>query len=115
MFAIIETGGKQYKVEAGTIIDIEKIIDIDTIEAEEKKEIILDKVLLISSDENVILGKPYIQNAEVKALVLEEVKDKKVIVFKFKNKTGYQKTQGHRQRYTRIKVAEIISPALVKS
>ncbi len=102
MFAIIETGSKQYKVTQGTILDIEKL------EIEAKEDVIFDKVLLIADENDLVVGKPFIEKATVKATVLEQVKADKIIVFKFKNKTGFKKKQGHRQKLTRIRVNEII-------
>lgn len=103
MFAIIETGGKQYKVSEGTIVDVEKL------ETENITEVSLDKVLLLSTDQEVLLGKPYLEKVSVVATILEPlVKDDKIIVFKYKRKTGYRKTKGHRQKYTRIRVKEIV-------
>lgn len=97
----METGGKQYKVTQGSILDVEKL-ELET------PDVVFDKVLLLSDESVVTIGKPYLADVTVKATVLEEIKDKKVIVFKYKNKTGYKKTQGHRQKYTRIKVQEIV-------
>ncbi|MBT3261340.1 50S ribosomal protein L21 [bacterium] len=104
MIAVIETGGKQYKIEEGLILDIEKI------EAANKKEVAFDKVLLIKNKDTVLIGQPYIDKAVVMAEILEDYKDKKVIVFKFKKKTGYKKTKGHRQHLTRIKINKIKLP-----
>ena len=101
-FAIVETGGKQYKVQSGTIIDIEKI------EAEPNSTVSLDKVLLVAiSDKDVKIGQPYIEGAKVEAVVLNQIKDTKKIVFKFKAKTGYRKKVGHRQPLTTIRVEAI--------
>ncbi|MFC1754049.1 50S ribosomal protein L21 [Thermoproteota archaeon] len=101
MLAIIETGGKQYKVKEGTIIDIEKI------EVEPSETITFDDVLLVSSDTETLIGQPFVKDAKVSATVLNQIKDKKKIIFKFKRKTGYKKTQGHRQNLTTIKVDKI--------
>ncbi|NBV42747.1 50S ribosomal protein L21 [bacterium] len=101
MFAIIETGGKQYKVAAGTIIDVEKL------EAEPNTTLTFDKVLLVSGNGEPKIGQPYVEGASVKATVLNQVKDDKVIVFKFKPKTGYKRKAGHRQPLTTIKVESI--------
>lgn len=101
MLAIIETGGKQYTVKPGTIIDIE------TINTEIGNTVSFDKVLLFSEGDKVQIGQPYVKNATVNAKVLNQVKADKVVVFKFKRKTGYQKKQGHRQAMTTIKVEEI--------
>lgn len=101
MYAIVESGNKQYKIRQGDIIDVELLhVDKDNI-------INLERVLLLADEENVVIGTPFLNNSTVKARVLDEVKDDKVISFKYKNKTGYHKTKGHRQKYTRIKIEEI--------
>ncbi|NDC82956.1 50S ribosomal protein L21 [bacterium] len=101
MFAIIETGGKQYKVEEGTIIDVEKL------EVEAQGSVTFDKVLLVQSGEKTQVGQPYVSGASVSATVLNHVKDDKKIVFKFKPKTGYKRKAGHRQPLTTIRVSAI--------
>lgn len=101
MYAIVESGNKQYKIRQGDIIDVELL-------HKDKDNIInLERVLLLADEENVVIGTPFLNNSTVKARVLDEVKDDKVISFKYKNKTGYHKTKGHRQKYTRIKIEEI--------
>ena len=101
MFAIIETGGKQYKVEPGTIVDIEKL------EAEVASKVTFDRVVLVDDGDKTNIGQPYVQGATVVASVLNHVKDEKKIVFKFKPKTGYKKKAGHRQPLTTIKVEAV--------
>jgi large subunit ribosomal protein L21 len=101
MFAVIETGGKQYKINEGLILDVEKL-DIP-----EKEKIVFDKVLLVTKDDKVLIGQPYVAGAKVTATVLENYRDKKITVFKFKRKTGYKRTKGHRQNLTRLKFEEI--------
>ena len=101
MFAVIETGGKQYKVQIGTIVDIEKL------EVPAQEVVAFDKVLLISDGDNVHIGTPYVEGASVCAKVLNHVRDDKIIVFKFKRKTGYKRTKGHRQKMTTIKIESI--------
>jgi|SRR3989339_1150306 len=98
-YAIIETGSKQYKVNKGDIIDVE-LLDAASAAA-------FDKVLLIADDSNVKIGNPYVAGASVSAKVLETVKDKKVTSFKYKNKTNYHRTIGHRQKYIRVQIEEI--------
>ena len=100
-FAIIETGGKQYKVAKDTIIDVEKL------NVEPNQTIQFDTVLLLSDQTKLNIGTPYIEGAKVKAKVLEHIKAKKEVVFKFKRKTGYKKTQGHRQKLTRLHIQSI--------
>ncbi|MBQ4464224.1 MAG: 50S ribosomal protein L21 [Eubacterium sp.] len=102
MYAIIKTGGKQYKVEEGDIIRVEKL------SAKEGEEIVLDQVLMIG-DKTVKIGDPTISGASVKATVMGEGKEKKVIVYRYKPKTGYHKKNGHRQPYTQLKIDQIIA------
>jgi len=101
MYSIIESGSKQYKVGKGDVIDIELI------GAEPNKEVKFDKVLMVSEGKDIHIGTPYIKGAHVTAKVMGNVKDKKVTSFKYKNKTGYHRTIGHRQNYTRVQIKEI--------
>ncbi|MDH4100369.1 MAG: 50S ribosomal protein L21 [Nitrospirota bacterium] len=101
MYAIIENGGKQYKVAPGETVKLEKI-DVkvgDTVE--------LGKVLMIGDGEKVTVGAPAIDGAKVTAKVVEQDREKKVLVFKKKRRKGFKKTIGHRQYYTRVKIQEI--------
>lgn len=100
MFAVIETGGKQYIVSAGEKILVE-------LTDEKKGKISFGKVLLIRDDENIKIGNPYIKGASVKGKVLEEVKSKKVIIFKKKRRKQYKRTKGHRQNYLKVLIEEI--------
>ena len=100
MYAVIETGGKQYKVSEGDIIFIEKL------EVNEGDVITLDKVVAIS-DENGIKVASEVEGANVSAKVLKNGKEKKVIVYKMKPKKGYRRKQGHRQPYTKIQIEKI--------
>ena len=100
MYAIIETGGKQFKVKEGDIIRIEKLSD-------SKDNFMFDKVLVLNDDEDISFGKPYIDGAFVEASVLKNDKAKKVIVYKYKAKKGFHKKKGHRQPYTQVKIGAI--------
>ena len=100
MYAIIATGGKQYKVSEGDIIKIEKLVKA------EGESVTFDKVLLVSDKETVV-GNPTVAGATVTASVVCEGKDKKVIVYKYKRKTGYHKKNGHRQLFTKVKIDKI--------
>ncbi|NLY78024.1 MAG: 50S ribosomal protein L21 [Tissierellia bacterium] len=102
MYAVIETGGKQYRVQEGDVIFVEKI------DTEEGQTVDLSKVLLISNDGEVKVGKPYVDGAKVEAKVLEHGKGRKVIVFKYKPKKNYKKKQGHRQPYTKLQIEKIV-------
>ena len=112
--AIIETGGKQYIVSENDIFDIEKLtIDLNT---KKSPEIIFDHVLLYSDGKACRVGTPDLQDVKVKATVLNPAyKDKKKIVFKFKKKTGYKVTQGHRQSYTTVKITSISTTGTKKA
>ena len=96
-FAVIKTGGKQYKVAVGDKLEIEKL------DAEAGAELVFDEVLLV--DEKI--GTPLVNGASVKARVLEQGRADKVIVFKFKNKTRYKKKKGHRQPFTKVEITSI--------
>jgi large subunit ribosomal protein L21 len=100
MYAVIETGGKQYKVSEGDVLFIEKL------EAVEGDAVKFDKVLAVSGDETVF-GTPVVEGASVDAKVLAQGKAKKVIVFKYKPKKGYKKKQGHRQPFTKVVIEKI--------
>ena len=97
MYAIIETGSKQYKVTNGSKIKVEKL------EANVGDSIVFDKVLLVS-DEEITVGKPYIDGKTINGTVLSQSKSKKVVVYKYKRKSGYHKKNGHRQPYTEVKI-----------
>lgn len=100
MYAIIATGGKQYKVSEGDVIKIEKLGLADG------ESVTFDKVLLVS-DKDVVVGNPTVAGATVTASVVCEGKDRKVIVYKYKRKTGYHKKNGHRQLFTKVKIEKI--------
>ena len=100
MYAIIETGGKQYKVSEGDIIRVEKL------EAEEGKEYTFDQVLAVN-DGTLKVGNPTVEGATVKATVTGIGRGDKVVVYKYKRKSGYHKKAGHRQAYTQVKIEAI--------
>jgi len=99
MIAVIETGGKQYLIKPGTVISVEKIA-----EAKEGEKLSFDKVLFTADGDKINLGKPYIKDATIEADVLKIGRSRKIIVFKYKNKTRYSKKQGHRQPFVQVKV-----------
>ncbi len=101
MYAIIKTGGKQYKVEEGQILKVEKLL------VDEGEDVVFDRVLTIADDEGVEFGRPFIKDARVKGKLLENGKNKKVIVFKYKPKTRYRKKTGHRQPYSKVLIESI--------
>jgi large subunit ribosomal protein L21 len=100
-FAIIESGGKQYRVSAGTKVKIEKL------DAEPGGSVSFDKVLLQVDDEKVKIGTPYIPGAKVAAKISREGRNRKVIVFKYHSKTRQRKKKGHRQPFTEVEVTSI--------
>ena len=102
MYAVIESGGKQYKVSEGTVLKVEKL------EAAAGDRLSIDKVLMVNDENgNVKVGNPLVNNARVEVEVMEQGRDKKVVVFKYKRRKNYRKKQGHRQPFTRIKVLKI--------
>ena len=101
MFAVIETGGKQYRVSVGNKIKIEKL------NAEEGKDFVFDKVLLMNNDKSTKIGTPYVDGAKVKAKILKQDRAKKVIVFRYHPKTRYRKKKGHRQPFTEVEITKI--------
>ena len=101
MLAVIETGGKQYKVSSGTKLKIEKI------EGVAGDAVVFDKVLLFGEAENIKIGAPYIKGAEVNAKILRQDKEKTKIVFKYSSKSRYRKKKGHRQPFTEIEITKI--------
>lgn len=101
MFAIIRTGSKQYSVEKGTVLKIEKL------DKEEGAEVVFDDVLLVENGSNITVGAPKVEKAKVVAKVLSQGRGKKQIVFKYKNKTRYSVKNGHRQPYTEVEVIDI--------
>lgn len=103
MYAIVQTGGKQYQVSPGDVIRVEKL------STDVGQTVDLDTVLLVNDGETLHIGKPTLENARVTAKVLEHDKAKKVIVFKFKRRKNYRKKNGHRQEFTRIRVEDIVT------
>lgn len=101
MYAIIETGGKQYKVAEGDSIFIEKL----GIDAEETVK--FDKIIAVGEGSDIKVGTPYVDGAAVTAKVIKDGKSKKIIVFKYRPKSGYKKKQGHRQPYTKVLIEKI--------
>jgi len=101
MYAVVKTGGKQYKVAEGTFFKVEKCA------GEVGDEIVFDQVLLLSKDGAVTLGRPTVEGVRVKGTIVEQGREKKIIVFKMKRRKGFRRKQGHRQYYTGVKVAAI--------
>ena len=101
MYAIIATGGKQYKVSEGDIITIEKL-GVDAGET-----VTFDQVLAVNDGSKLVVGEPTVEKATVTASVVKEGRGRKVIVYKYKRKTGYHKKNGHRQSFTQVKIEKI--------
>lgn len=104
MFAIIDIGGEQYHVQPGDVIEAPKM------DKKEKGKLTIDRVLLLDTDQEVLIGTPKVTGAKVKAHVLEHGKEKKILVFKKKRRKDYKKLIGHRQDFTRIHIDDITLP-----
>ena len=105
MYAIIESCGKQYKVAEGDVVFFEKL------DAEEGKKVTFDKVILVSNDKKIEVGAPYVKCIKVEGKVVSHGKGKKILVYKYKAKKNYRRTQGHRQPYTKVEITKIKMPA----
>ncbi len=101
MYAVIEVGAKQYKVETGDVIEVEKL------EGDNGKDITLDKVLLVSGEDKVEVGTPYLKGAKVAATLVAQTKAEKVVSFKYRRRKSKDWTKGHRQKLTTIKIGKI--------
>ena len=102
MYAIVQTGGKQYRIQPGDVLNVELL------SADEGATIELDKVLMVGDGENIQIGAPLLSGAKVTAEVLGEARGEKLRVFRYKSKVRYRRTTGHRQKYTRIRINEIV-------
>ncbi|HAN10328.1 MAG TPA: 50S ribosomal protein L21 [Clostridiales bacterium] len=101
MYAIIKTGGKQYRVQEDDLLKIEKL------DLEAGSDVVFDEILAVSSNDTITFGTPIVKGASVKATVLAQGKADKIIVFKYKAKKGYAKKKGHRQPFTLVKIEKI--------
>ncbi|UCH00391.1 MAG: 50S ribosomal protein L21 [Deltaproteobacteria bacterium] len=101
MYAVIQTGGKQYKVKPGEELSVEKL------DGKVGDEVYLNKVLLVSKEDKVIVGRPVVENAKVVAKITRQARGPKIVVFKYKRRKRYRKKQGHRQEFTGLKITEI--------
>jgi len=100
-YAVISSGGKQYKVQEGETVVVERL------DGKVRASIVFDHVLMHSDGENVTVGTPVLQNAVVRGHVVDQDKHRKIIVFKYKKRKGYSRKQGHRQPFTRVKIDQI--------
>jgi large subunit ribosomal protein L21 len=103
MYAVIKTGGKQYRVAPGDSIDVERL------PYEVGEQIELDQVLLVANGSGATVGQPVVEDAKVKATVTRQAKGRKVVVFKFRSSKRYRRKKGHRQFYTRLRIDEIVA------
>ena len=101
MYAVIQTGGKQYRVTSGEDVKVEKLA------GEVGDSIVFDRVLLTSDGENVNVGKPYLDDTRVEGRITRHDKERKIVVFKYKRRKGYRRKQGHRQEFTLVKIDAI--------
>ncbi len=101
MYAIIESCGRQYKVAEGDVVFFEKL------DAEEGKKVTFDNVILVSDNKKVEVGAPYVKDVKVEGKVVSHGKGKKILVYKYKAKKNYRRTQGHRQPYTKVEITKI--------
>ena len=100
-YAIVETGGKQYRAEEG------KTLTVDLLPAKVGDSVILKSVLLVVDDDKVVVGSPKVEGACLKTTVVDQIKGKKILVFKYKPKNNYRRHTGHRQKYTQLLVESI--------
>jgi large subunit ribosomal protein L21 len=101
MYAVVATGGKQYKVQAGDVLRVEKLTGAVG------DEVAFDQVLLVGTDDDVRIGQPLVEGALVKGKIVQQGKNKKILVFKYKRRKRYRRKQGHRQPFTAIKIDAI--------
>ena len=100
-YAVIKTGGKQYKVAEGDEIEIEKI------DGEKGEKVVFEEVLLVVDDKEIKIGQPLVEKAKVKAEIVDQIKGEKIRVAKFRAKSRYRRVKGHRQRLTKVKIEKI--------
>lgn len=103
MYAVIQTGGKQYRVSKGDVIDVE----LAPTTGKKTEKVDFDRVLMIGDDGDVKVGDPLVEGASVKGTLVDRVRGPKVKVFKFKRRKGYRRAQGHRQNYLRVQIDSI--------
>lgn len=109
MYAIVETGGKQYQMEEG------KYLKVELLDGEKDSKVVFDKVVMLANGKKSKVGQPYVKSASVEGTILAHDKDKKVIVYKQRPKKGYRKKQGHRQGFTKIMITKIRTTASKKA
>ena len=103
MYAVMETGGKQYRVQAGDVLRVERL------EGEAGSEVVFDKINVVGGDDSTKFGVPWVEGAEVRAEIVSQDRADKILVFKFKSKKNVRRMRGHRQYYTEIRIKEIVA------
>ncbi len=109
MYAIVETGGKQYQVEEG------RYLDVELLDGEKDSKVVFDKVVMIVNGKKSKVGQPYVAGASAEGTIVKHDKEKKIIVYKQRPKKGYRRKQGHRQGFTRVMISKIRTSAQKKS
>ena len=109
MYAIVETGGKQYQVEEG------RYLKVELLEGAPESKVVFDKVVMIANGQKSKVGQPYVTGSTVEGTILTHDRDKKIIVYKQKPKKGYRRKQGHRQGYTKVMITKIRTSAQKKA
>lgn len=109
MYAVVKTGGKQYRVSPGDTIQVEKI------EGEAGREVMLKEVLLVSGGTDLVVGKPFVQGVQVKAEIADQSRGRKVIIYKYRRRKRYHRKAGHRQELTTLRIKGIEAPGLTAS
>ena len=109
MYAVIETGGKQYRVQPGDVIEVERLAQDDAADAKKASKIEFDRVLMVRDEEQVKIGDPVVTGATVTAVSVAEIRAPKIMVFKMKRRKGYRRRRGHRQDLLQVRIEEINS------
>ena len=109
MYAIVETGGKQYQMEEG------RYLKVELLDGEENSKVTFDKIVMIANGKKSKIGQPYVKGASIEGTILTHDKEKKIIVYKQRPKKGYRKKQGHRQGYTKVMITKIRTSASKKT
>ena len=108
MYALVDIQGKQYKAEKGTLLKIDRV-------SEKAGDVLeFDSVLMVSDDEDIKIGQPYVEGVTIKAVVEEHSLGKKLTLFKYKRRKGFQRKQGHRQKYSLVRIQDIATPPQAK-
>jgi large subunit ribosomal protein L21 len=105
MYAVIQTGGKQYKVQPGDTVEVERLA------GQAGDAVTFDEVLLVADDQQVAVGRPLVAGAHVTGEIVEQGRGEKLIVFKLKRRKNYRRRQGHRQDFTAVKINDVVAPA----